>query len=120
MINVIGASSLEQALQYLDFDDQNTLQKCITTAPSFSLNHYAQSDTLNLCFLLDNGNLETANRLPFWHDILNNSLTPHKSNDNIALTSKILETRLLKDKSCMTTLVYWSTPCIDIGDIKSS
>ena len=84
MINVIGASSLKRALQNLDFDNRNTLGNFITAIPSLSLNPFVQSDTLKLSFLLDHGILKNTNQLVIWHDILNNSLTPHKSNNNTA------------------------------------
>ena len=38
--------------------------------------------------------------------MLNNSLTPHKSNNNTALTPKELASELLKFKSCITALVF--------------
>ena len=106
MINIIGASSLKRALQNLDFDNRNTLGNFITAIPSLSLNPYVQSDTLKLSFLLDHGILKNTNQLVIWHDILNNSLTPHKSNNNTALTPKELATELLKYKSRITALVY--------------
>ena len=106
MINVVGASSLKRALQNLDFDNRNTLGNFITAILSLSLNPYVQSDTLKLSFLLDHGILKNTKQLVIWHDILNNSLTPHKSNNNTALTPKELATELLKYKSRITALVY--------------
>ena len=97
MINVIGASSLKRALQNLDFDNRNTLGILITAIPSLSLNPYVQSDTLKLSSLLDHGILKNTNQLFIWHNILN-TLTPHKSNNNTALTPKELTTELLKYK----------------------
>ena len=79
---------LKRALQNLDLDDRNTLQNYITAILSLSLNPYAQSDTLKMSFLLDNGILKSTNQLVIWHDTLNNSLTPRKSNNNTALTPK--------------------------------
>ena len=92
MINVIGASSLKRALQNLDFDNQNTLWNFITAIPSLSLNPYVRSDTLKLFFLMDHGIFKKMNQLVIWHDILNNALTPHKSNNNTALTPKRVST----------------------------
>ena len=96
MINVIDASSLKRALQNLDFDNRITLGNFITAIPSLCLNHYVQSKTLKLSFLLDHEILKNTKQLVIWHDILNTSLTPHKSNNNSALTSKELATELLK------------------------
>ena len=106
MIIVTGASSLKRALQNLDFDNRNPLGNSITAIPSLSLNPYVQSDTLKLSLLLDHGIPKNTNQLVIWHDILNNSLTPHKSNNNTALTPKELATELLKYKSRITALVY--------------
>ena len=106
MINVTGASSLKRVLQNLDFDSRNTLGNFITAIPSLSLNPYVQSDTLKLSFLLDHGIFKNTNQLVIWHDILNNSLTPHKSINNTALTPKALATNLLNYKSRITTLVF--------------
>ena len=106
MINIKGASSLKRALQNLDFDNRNTLGNFITAIPSLSLNPYVQSNTLKFFFLLDHGILTNTNQSVIWRDILNNSLTPHKSDNNTALTPKELATELLKYKSRITALVY--------------
>ena len=106
MINVVVASSIKRALRNLDFDDRNTLQNNITVISSLSLNPYARSDTLKLSFLLDHGILKNTNHLVLWRDILNNSLTPDKSNNKTALTPKELATELLKYKSRIIAFVY--------------
>ena len=106
MINVIRANYLKRALQNLAFDNRNTLRNYITAIPSSSLKPYAQSYTLKLFFLLDHGILKKTNQLVIWHDILNNSLTPHKSNNNTALTPRELAIELLKFKSLKTALGY--------------
>ena len=106
MINVIRANSLKRALQNLASDNRNTIRNYITAIPSSSLKPYAQSYTLKLFFLLDHGILKKTNQLVFWHDFLNNSLTPHKSNNNTALTPKELAIELLKFKSLKTALGY--------------
>ena len=71
-----------------------------------SLNSYVQSDTLKLSFLLDHGIFKNTSQFNIWYDILNNTLTPHKSNNNTALTPKELATELLKYKSRIIALVY--------------
>ena len=63
-------------------------------------------------FLLDHGILKSTNQLDIWHDILNNSLTPHESNNNTDLTPKALATEWLKYESRLTALVY----CECIGE----
>ena len=79
---------LKRVLQNLDLDDRNTLQNYITAILTLSLNPYAQSDALKMSFLLDNGFLKSTNQLVIWHDIVSNSVTPRKSNNNTALTPK--------------------------------
>ena len=106
MVNVVGGSSLKRALHNLVFDDRKPLQNNITAISSLSLNPYAQSYTFKLSFLLDHGLLKNKNHLVIWHDILNKSLTPHKSNNNTALTPKELATELLEYKSRLRALVY--------------
>ena len=59
-----------------------------------------------MSLLLDHGILKKTNQLVIWHDILNNSSTPHKSNNNTPLTPKELATEYLKYKSRITALVY--------------
>ena len=106
MINVIGGSSMKRVLQNMDFDDRNTLQIYITTIPSLKLNPYSQSDTLKLSILLHRGLLKNTNQLVIWHDVMNNSMAPHKSNNNTAITAKEFAPELQKYRARITASVY--------------
>ena len=58
-----------------------------------------------MSFLLDHGIPKDTNQIIIWHDILNNSLTPHKPNNNTAFTPKEIATELLKYNLRKTALV---------------
>ena len=41
-----------------------------------------------------------------WHDVINNSITPHKSNNNIGLTTEELTQMLLSHKDKINSIIY--------------
>ena len=100
MVHVIGASSLDRALKFVNPD----LKNFATTLPGLSFGNR------NLCknfeFLL-RGKLGKKNQIVIWHDVLNNSVTPHSSNNGQPLTTGGLITRLKSLKN-LAAVVYCS------------
>ena len=98
MVHVIGASSLHKAVKRLD----NNLKKDVTTIPGLSFVHNSRYKQLD--FLLG-GSLAKKKRVVIWHDLLNNSVTSHSSNNYRPLKIEDLIERLKKVKS-LAAVVY--------------
>lgn len=106
MIHVIGASSLSRAVNDTNHRQKQILRKSIIAVPSLSLNPNVKSPLKNLSFLLENGSLKTKSNLVIWHDVLNNSLTSHKSNNFSPASPHELVRILSKYRSRIAALVY--------------
>ena len=99
---IIGASSLKRAIN----SQPHSLKKSITAISSLSLNPYVNRLSINLPFLLERGSLKNRSKLVLWHDLLNNSVTSHKSNNFIPLTIEQLIKQLLCYKERISAIVY--------------
>ena len=91
MLHLVGASSLYNSIKNLapvDFIYTGTTH----ATPSLRLNNRASADYNAFRHL----NLpETRNKqIVLWHDLINNSITPHWTNNNLPLTANQLATEL--------------------------
>ena len=117
MVFILGASSLHHALETLPTEENSFLKEKIYTIPGLSLNNHAKNPQKIVQNLLLKDFAE-KNEIVIWHDVLNNSLSKHKSNNFRALfVSELLDIlRSLENK--LRALVYCHrlrTP--DISDI---
>ena len=117
MVFILGASSLHHALETLPTEENSFLKEKIYTIPGLSLNNQAKNPQKIVQNLLLKDFAE-KNEIVIWHDVLNNSLSKHKSNNFRALSvSELLDIlRSLENK--LRALVYCHrirTP--DISDI---
>ena len=106
MIHIVGASCLSRAFGQLDKKQKTSLTSKITAIPSLSLNPNVNFQLKSLQFLLNNGSLGSKNNLVLWHDIINDSLTKHKSNGYTALHPKALVEILESNKSRISAILY--------------
>ena len=83
MFQVIGASSLERALQS-DPEIKESLGSSVFAKSSYSLNPRVTNPELKALTLI-NSPAVTNKKVILWHDLINNSLTAHHSNDNKTL-----------------------------------
>ena len=74
--------------------------------PSLSLNPNVKNVSLNLQNLFDKKTLTNRNNIVLWHDVINNSISPHKSNNNHPLTIKQLLEVLKKYRHKLSSIVY--------------
>ena len=117
MVFILGASSLHHALDILTPEKRKTFNEKIYTIPGLSLNNHAKNPQKVVQNLLNKSFAEKT-EIVIWHDVLNNSLSKHKSNNFRALSvSELLEIlKTLENK--LRALVYCHrirTP--DISDV---
>ena len=117
MVFILGASSLHHALETLPTEEKSSLKEKIHTIPGLSLNNYAKNPQKIVQNLLLQ-DFAQKTEIIIWHDVLNNSLSKHKSNNFRALSvSELLE--ILKSlKNKLRAIVYCHrirTP--DISDV---
>ena len=80
MVFILGASSLHHALETLPTEENSFLKEKIYTIPGLSLNNRAKNPQKIVQNLLQNDFAEKT-EIVIWHDVLNNSLSKHKSNN---------------------------------------
>ena len=108
MVYIVGASSLKHAIENLFHREQRYLAKFVTAVSSLSLNPNISLERppINLSHLLERGYLRQKTNLVIWHDVINNSLTKHKSNAYTGLEASQLATILLIYKERIAAIVY--------------
>ena len=84
MVFILGASSLHHALETLPTLQNSFLKEKFYTIPGFSLNNHAKKPQKVVQNLLQKDFAEKI-EIVTWHDVLNNSLSKHKSNNFRAL-----------------------------------
>ena len=103
---VLGASSLHHALDILNPEKRKAFNEKFYTIPGLSLNNHAKSPQKVAQNLLQKdfaGKTENV----IWHDVLNNSLSKHKSNNFRALSVSELLEILESLENKLRALVYW-------------
>ena len=81
MVLIVGASCLYKAINFLPSWQRKSLEGNIFARPGLSFNNCI-SKLKNLQHLLSHGSLNGRTDLIIWHDILSNSITPHRTNNN--------------------------------------
>ena len=98
---ITGASSLKRAIN----SQPHSLKKSSTAISSLTSNPNVNRLSINLPFLLESVSLKNRSNLVLWHDLLNNSVTSHKSNIFIPLTIEQLIKQLLCHKERISDLL---------------
>ena len=105
---IVGAgcvSKVNRAIPHRVKKEQNFLGNDYG-APSLSLNPNVKNLSLNLQNLFDKKPLRNRNNIVLWHDVINNSITPHKSKNNHPLTIKQLLEVLKTYQQKLSAIVY--------------
>ena len=105
MVYVVGASSLRNALHAAPYRLQKQLRSKTFAASGLSLNPLA-TPAKKLQNLLKGGSLSTKGDLVLWHDLINNTLSPHRSNGNKACPIEDLLHILARYKNKISAIVY--------------
>ena len=105
MVFVVGASSLRNALLAAPYKLQKQLRTRAFAASGLSLNPLATS-LKKFQVLLTGGSLSAKSDLVLWHDLINNTLSPHRSNGNKASSVDELLNILSQYKDKISAIVY--------------
>ena len=117
MVFILGASSLHHALDKVTPEKTKAFNEKIYTIPGLSLNNHAKNPQKIVQNLLQKDFAEKT-EIVIWHDVLNNSLSKHKSNNFRALSVSELLEILQSLENKLRALVYCHrirTP--DISDV---
>ena len=108
MVYIVGASSLKHAIENLPPREKRVVAKFVTAVSSLSLNPNtsAKRPLISLSHLLERGYLRQKTNLVIWHDVINNSLTKHKSNSYTGLKGSQFASISLTYKEQIAAIVY--------------
>ena len=81
MVYVIGASSLRRAIDKAPTSIRKSIQGKVFAVPGLSFHPTAKNPNKQLQNLLKKG-LKSCKKIVIWHDLVNNSLSSHRSNGN--------------------------------------
>ena len=106
MVFLLGASSLLSAYNTLSYRTKKIFNGSFFAAPGLSFNHKDKIKNVNYLLQNEHGKLKRKTDIVIWHDVINNSITPHKSNNNIGLTTEELNQMLLSHKEKINSIIY--------------
>ena len=82
MVFIVAASCLDRAINAADRSIRLSIHRRSFSVPGLSFNPRSESKFKDLGFLLDRGSLKYRKNFVLWHDVINNSITSHRSNNN--------------------------------------
>ena len=92
MVFIVAASSVDHALDTLNPENRKTYNKKIFSIPGLSLNPNTKNPRKIVQNLLWK-DLSEKTDIVIWHDVLNNSLSKHESNNFRPLTNRFATAR---------------------------
>ena len=91
MVFIIGASSLHHSVNTLPLTLQKRLDDTFKAVPGLSFNLNANNRQKTVQYHLSNSaKCMIEKNFIIWHDVINNSLSKHRSNNNNPLTPESL------------------------------
>ena len=105
MVFILAASSLHHAIKTAPQVTQNRYKRNVYALPGLSFNPNALKVRKTAQFQLSHF-FHDKNRLVIWHDVVNNSLSRHRSNNNKPLTPSQLIEALEKYQERIEAIVY--------------
>ncbi len=102
---ILGASSLHHAIESLPQKSRNKYKSLVFALPGLSLNFNSRNPKKNVQYQLDH-EFSCANKVIIWHDVINNSTTPHPNNINQPLSINEVQQILLKYSQRIFAVVY--------------
>ena len=106
MVYVIGASSLRYAVDDSPFRLRRRLLARTFATPGLSFNPNARNYLKNLDNLLSTGCLRHRADIVIWHDLINNTLSSHRSNNYNACSVQQLLHILTRHRHRIAAIVY--------------
>ena len=105
MVYFVAASSLYHSLEQLSNPEKEQFLPKILAIPGLSLNPNTTNPQKNLASLLCREPLAEKHQVVMWHDIINNSINSHRTNNYRACTAEEL-TEILKTLTNISAIVY--------------
>ena len=105
MLKIIVASSLYNSIEELKIKLRKQLRELVHTGPDFSLNPESVKKSKVVYNYLKSKELRNT-RIILWHDLINNTITPHKSN-NYQPQSVNQLVASLRSLTNLCGIVYW-------------
>ena len=81
MVVIIGASSLCRTLDSIPYKTKKLFVRSCFSVPGLSFNDKAIKRQKILQNILTRESLSKVNNIIIWHDVINNSISPHRSNN---------------------------------------
>ena len=106
MVVIIGASSLCRTLDSIPYKTKKLFVRSCFSVPGLSFNDKAINRHKILQNLLTRGSLRKVNNIIIWHDVINNSISPHRSNNYQPNSIDQLIENLLLFKDRIKAIVY--------------
>ena len=105
MVYIVAASSLYHRLEQLSNPEKEQFLPKILAIPGLSLSPNTTNPQKNLASLLCRAPLAEKRQVVVWHDIINNSINSHRTNNFRACTAEEL-TEILKTLTNISAIVY--------------
>ena len=124
MVFIVAASSVDHALYTLNPENRKTYNEKIFSIPGLSLNPNTKNPKKLVPNLLSK-DLSDKTDIVIWHDVLNNSISKHESNNFRPLTVPQLVEILKSIENKLRALVYchrFGTPniCENLKELENS
>ena len=116
IVVITGASSLCRTLDYIPYKNKKLFVRSCFTVPGLSFNDKAINRHKILQNLLTRGSLSKVIFIIIWHDVINKSISPHRSNNYQPSSIDQLKENLLLFKDRIKAIVYCRR--LGTGDIK--
>ena len=102
---IVAASSLHHAIQTLPKNSRKRLNTYVLAIPGATLQTFVRNRNKSLSFLLQYPLRKTENII-LWHDIINNTISQHKSNFYKLCSPQELIGSVLKLKHRLSAIIY--------------
>ena len=106
MLHILAASSLHHTVNGLPFSSKKQFLGKITSVPGFSFNRKSKNWFKNARNLLKKGHLSKRKDLVVWHDLINNTISRHMSNNYQPCSVPELTSFLRTNKDRFSAIVY--------------
>ena len=106
MMHILAASLLHHAVKRLPYSSKKQILGKVTSVPGFSFNRNSQNSIKNARNLLQKGHLSKRKDLVVWHDLINNTISRHKSNNYQLSSVPELISFLRTNKDRFSAIVY--------------
>ena len=102
---IVAASSLHHAIQTLPKNSRKRLNTYVLAIPGATLQTFVRNRNKSLSFLLQYP-LRKSENIILWHDIINNTISQHKSNFYKPWSPQELIGSVLKIKHRLSAIIY--------------